>query len=46
MRGVFLTHQAAGEERESGLHEEDQIAGVESPGKIGGEAEMSDVVGG
>ncbi len=45
MSGIFLAHQSAGEERESGLHEEDQVTRIEGPGEVGGDAEVPDIVG-
>ena len=41
MRGIFLAHQAAGQQRESGLHEEDQVAGVQRPGEVRGDAKVA-----
>ena len=45
MRGVLLAHQAAGEQREAGLHEEHEVAGVQRPASVGGDADVADGVG-
>ena len=43
--GIFLANQAAGEQSEAGLHEQNEIARVQSPGEIRRHAHMPDTVG-
>src|ERR1039457_1394324 len=45
MRGVLLSHEAAGERGEAGLHEEHEISGVQSPSKISGHSDVAHGVG-
>jgi hypothetical protein len=42
---VLLAHQPAGQQREPGLHEEHQVAGVQRPAKVRGHAHVADGVG-
>jgi len=45
MRGVFLSNQPAGQQRKPGLHEQNQVACVQRPRKVGGHANVPHTVG-
>ena len=43
--GIFLSHQPAGEQGEACLHEQDEVTGIQCPGKIRRNANVTDTVG-
>ena len=45
MPRVLLAHQAAGEQREAGLHEEHQVSGVERPCEVRAHPEVPHRIG-
>jgi hypothetical protein len=45
VRGIFFSHETTSEQREPGLHEENEVAGVQRPRNIRPDSNVSDTVG-